>query len=179
MSNRRGVFAPPGDVSEAQLVSLEREAPVNDVEKRIHELFEEQVERSPEAIAVEDPEQSVSYGELNVRANRLAHHLRALGVGPDERVAILLERSVELVIAQLAVLKCGAAYVPIDPTFAGERQVMMMADCAARVAITARSMVLPGTLAAQQVEIDDLDRVEAPAGNLNILSDSETAAYVM
>ena len=87
----------------------------------MHELFEEQVEKTPEAVAVVYEEESVSYGELNRRANRLAHHLRSLGVKPDDRVAICLERGVEMIVALLGVLKAGGAYVPLDPGYPEER----------------------------------------------------------
>ena len=83
----------------------------------------------PDAVALIHEDRRLSYGELNARADRLAHHLRELGVGPGARVAILLERSIELVVAELAVLKRGAAYVPIDPAFPTERQVFMAGDC--------------------------------------------------
>ena len=85
----------------------------------IHELFEEQVARTPEEVAVVFKEEKVSYRELNERANQLAHHLRSLGVGPEARVGILLERSVEMVVALLGVLKAGGAYVPLDPEYPG------------------------------------------------------------
>ena len=78
-------------------------------EKCVHELFEEQVERSPGAVAVVFEEQMLSYGELNRRANRLGHYLRELGVGADERVAICVERGLEMVVAVLGVLKAGGS----------------------------------------------------------------------
>ncbi|WP_235430588.1 condensation domain-containing protein, partial [Xanthomonas sp. MUS 060] len=81
----------------------------------VHELFEAQVARTPSAIAVVQGEVALTYGELNARANRLAHSLRELGVCPDDRVAICMQRSVEMVVAVLAVLKAGGAYVPLDP----------------------------------------------------------------
>jgi amino acid adenylation domain-containing protein len=87
----------------------------------VHELFEAQVERTPDATAVVDDDRSLSYAALNAQANRLAHHLRAVGVVPDSRVAIYLERNLEMVVAVLAVLKAGAAYVPLDPTYPVER----------------------------------------------------------
>jgi amino acid adenylation domain-containing protein len=145
----------------------------------IHQLFEEQAARTPEAVAVVFGDAVLSYGELNRRSNQLTHHLRGMGVGADMRVAILLERSIDLVIAQLAVLKCGAAYAPIDPTFPDERQVLMVADCAARVVITTKSATLPKSLVAPRVDIDDPGRGEAVAGNLNLPSYSEMTAYVM
>ncbi|HLJ89058.1 MAG TPA: amino acid adenylation domain-containing protein, partial [Candidatus Angelobacter sp.] len=90
-------------------------------EKCVHELFEEQVEKLSAAVAVELGGSSLSYRELNVRANQMAHYLRNLGVGPDRLVAICAQRSPELVVAMLAVLKAGGAYVPLDPAYASQR----------------------------------------------------------
>src|SRR5262249_40472517 len=81
----------------------------------VHELFEEQAARTPDAVAVECGDRHLSYAELNTRANRLAHHLRTLGVGPDSRVALCVARSLDMVVGLLAVLKAGGAYVPLDP----------------------------------------------------------------
>src|SRR5262249_38093703 len=86
-------------------------------DRLIHELFEEQVEQRPETVAVVFEGQKLSYRELDRRANQLAHHLRRLGVGPDARVAICMERGLEMVVALLATLKAGGAYVPIDPAY--------------------------------------------------------------
>ena len=97
----------------------------------VHELFEAQVERTPDAVAVVCEGQSLSYRELNTQANRLARHLRERGVQPDSRVALDLERSAELIIAQLAILKCGAVYVPLDENAPVQRKAFMLADCAA------------------------------------------------
>lgn len=94
----------------------------------IHELFEQQVRRTPNAVALVFEGATLSYGQLNARANQLAHHLRALGVKPDSRVAICLERRFEMVIALLAVLKAGGAYVPLDPSYPAERLHHMLAD---------------------------------------------------
>ncbi|HSJ75229.1 MAG TPA: condensation domain-containing protein, partial [Gemmatimonadales bacterium] len=116
-------------------------------EKCVHELFEAQVAQTPDAVAVVFEDEALSYGELNRRANQLAHYLRELGVIPGERVALLLERSIELVVAQLAVLKSGAAYVPIDPTFPEARQAMMVRDSGAAVAITTAGRRLSESLA--------------------------------
>ncbi|WP_194927931.1 AMP-binding protein, partial [Catenulispora pinisilvae] len=84
-------------------------------------LFEEQVRRSPEAVAVAFEGEQVSYAELNVRANRLARALVARGAGPESLVAVALPRSVELVVALLAILKSGAAYLPVDPEYPADR----------------------------------------------------------
>ena len=97
-------------------------------DKCVHELFEEQVRKSPDAVAVVFEKQQLSYAELNRRANQLAHHLRALGVKPDARVAICAERSFEMVVALLAVLKAGGAYVPLDPAYPPERLRFMIED---------------------------------------------------
>ena len=98
----------------------------------IHELFEEQVERTPDAVAVVYEEQSLTYAQLNARASQLAQYLKAARVEVQERVALWLPRSVELLIAQLAVLKCGASYVPLDIELPPARQQFVLQDCAAR-----------------------------------------------
>ncbi|VVP72171.1 Tyrocidine synthase 3 [Pseudomonas fluorescens] len=96
----------------------------------IHELFEAHVARSPEATAVVFEEHTLSYDELNARANRLAHRLMALGVRPEHRIVICVERSPAMVVALIAVLKAGGAYVPFDPENAKERLTFMLADTA-------------------------------------------------
>jgi amino acid adenylation domain-containing protein len=96
----------------------------------IHQLFEEQVASTPAATAVVFQGDSLSYQELNRRANMLAHYLRELGVKPDLRVAICVERSLEMVIALLAVVKAGGAYVPLDPAYPVDRLRFMLEDCA-------------------------------------------------
>ncbi|AOM39864.1 non-ribosomal peptide synthetase [Xenorhabdus hominickii] len=107
----------------------------------IHQLFESQVMHTPDAIALACGEQMLSYSELNRRANRLAHHLIALGVQPDDRVAICLERSTEMVVSLLGVLKAGGAYVPLDPTYPPERLSYMLNDAAPVVLLTQNSLV--------------------------------------
>ena len=89
---------------------------------------EAQVARTPESIALTFNEQTLTYAELNRRANQLAHYLRSLGVGPEVLVGILLERSVELIVGILGVLKAGGAFVPIDPSYPQERIDYMLAD---------------------------------------------------
>ena len=100
-------------------------------DKCVHELFEEQVARTPDAVAVVFEDEELSYAQLNARANRLAHYLRELGVKPDERVAICLERGFEMIVALLGVLKAGGAYVPLDPDYPIERLRLMLQDAAA------------------------------------------------
>ncbi len=109
-------------------------------EKCVHELFEEQVERTPDVVAVAYGEEQVSYAQLNRRANRLAHYLVSLGVKPDDRVAICVERGLEMVIGILAILKAGAAYVPLDPSYPPERLRFMVEDSAPVVLMTQESL---------------------------------------
>ncbi|HEX6292534.1 MAG TPA: condensation domain-containing protein, partial [Herpetosiphonaceae bacterium] len=101
-----------------------------------HELVTAQAERTPDAIAVVYEGAALRYGELNERANRLAHELQALGVGPDTRVGLCMERSPELVIGILGILKAGGAYVPLDPSYPQERLHFMLADAQMPVLLT-------------------------------------------
>ncbi|HEY4588341.1 MAG TPA: amino acid adenylation domain-containing protein, partial [Thermoanaerobaculia bacterium] len=101
----------------------------------LHQLFEAQVTRTPDAEAVACGENRLTYAELNAQANRLAHRLRRLGVGPEDRVGICLRRSERMIVALLAVLKAGGAYVPFDPAYPRERLRMMLDDAAPRVVI--------------------------------------------
>jgi amino acid adenylation domain-containing protein len=105
----------------------------------IHEVIEAQVERTPDAVAIVFAEEHVTYAELNRRANRLAHHLRSLGVGADVRVGICMERSSAMMVAILAILKAGGAYVPFDPAFPAERLRYMLDDSAPSVVLTQSS----------------------------------------
>ena len=102
----------------------------------IHELFEEQVERTPERVAVVSAGQQVTYGELNRRANQLAHYLRGMGVGAESLVGICVERSVEMVVGLLGILKAGGAYVPLDPAYPQERLSYMVADAGVEVVVS-------------------------------------------
>ncbi|HVR98992.1 MAG TPA: amino acid adenylation domain-containing protein, partial [Thermoanaerobaculia bacterium] len=99
-------------------------------------LFERQVRRTPEAPALVFEDQVLSYAGLNLWANRIAHRLRRLGIGPESRVGVLLERSPEMVMAMLGALKAGAAYVPLDPSYPAERLAFMAADSGIEALIT-------------------------------------------
>ena len=102
----------------------------------VHELFEEQVEKTPEAIALVFGDERLTYAELNRRANRLAYFLGQLGVGPEALVGILTERCVEMVVGLLAILKAGGAYVPADPSYPPERLAFMLKDARVSVLLT-------------------------------------------
>ncbi|KAB1082418.1 AMP-binding protein [Neorhizobium galegae] len=114
------------------LEDLNRTAADYPSERCIHELFEQQVRRAPEAVALVHEDEELSYGELNARANRLAHHLIALGVRPDQPVAICLERSPAMVVGLLAILKAGGAYLPLDPAYPSARLRQIVEDAAPR-----------------------------------------------
>ena len=135
----------------------------------IHELFEAQVLRTPTAIALEHAGQQLTYRELNERANRVAHRLRALGVMPDTTVALCVQRSVEMVVGVLAVLKAGGAYVPLDPGYPRERLALMLRDSEPLVLLTDPTS---HAVLSQPLDLPILDIHEephwanAPTGNL-------------
>jgi len=109
----------------------------------LHQEFERQVERTPENIALTFENQHLTYRELNARANQLAHHLRKRGVGPDVLVGLCLERSLEMVVAVLGVLKAGGAYLPLDPAYPPERLSFMLTDGEVKVLITSELLAAP------------------------------------
>jgi amino acid adenylation domain-containing protein len=108
-------------------------------DKCIHQLFEEQVEKNPDAVAVIFEDQQLTYGELNARANQLAHHLRDLGVKPDTLVAICVERSLEMVVGLLGILKAGGAYVPFDTDWPRERKKSLLKTLSVETVITTQT----------------------------------------
>jgi amino acid adenylation domain-containing protein len=122
----------------------------------VHELVAAQAARTPEAAAVRFRGEALGYAELDRRANRLAHHLRALGVGPETRVGVCLERTPELVVALLGVLRAGGAYLPLDPAYPAERLALMLEDAGARVVVTQAELAprLPSGVAAVAVDAD-------------------------
>ena len=104
----------------------------------MYEIFEQHVERMPQAVAVVCMDESLTYGELNRRANQLAHYLRNLGVGPNVVVGISLERSPEMLIALLGVLKAGGAYLPLDSSYPPDRLKLMLEDAQVSVVVDNR-----------------------------------------
>ncbi|HJX28273.1 MAG TPA: amino acid adenylation domain-containing protein, partial [Thermoanaerobaculia bacterium] len=133
----------------------------------IHHLFEAQVGRSPDAVAVVSAETSLTYRELDARADGLAHHLRALRVGPDVLVGLCAERSAEMVVGMLGILKAGGAYVPLDPEYPGERLADLAADSGITVLLVQRHLAdrLPATVARVVLEeVTAPDRLPARSG---------------
>ncbi|HKU74236.1 MAG TPA: amino acid adenylation domain-containing protein [Pyrinomonadaceae bacterium] len=131
------------DDSERQQVLVEwnRTSSTYSPEICIHRLFEAQAERTPERIAVVYEGEQMNYGELNRKANQLAHYLREKGVGPEVFAGIMMERSIEMVIALLGVLKAGGAYVPLDPDYPRERLRFMLADAQPAVLLTQQQLM--------------------------------------
>ncbi|QBG95887.1 amino acid adenylation domain-containing protein [Xanthomonas oryzae] len=135
----------------------------------VHGLFERQVAATPEAVALECDGQRLHYSELNARANQLAHRLLQLGVGPDERVAICVQRSAQLIIGLLAILKAGAAYVPLDPTYPAERLAYLLHDSAPRaVLVHAPTGHALGDVALPVIDIDDAAVTDLPCSNPHV-----------
>jgi amino acid adenylation domain-containing protein len=115
----------------------------------IHQLFEQEVARRPDAVAIRFADEQLTYRQVNERANQIAHRLRKLGVGPEVMVGTLLDRSLDLVVGLLGILKAGGAFVPLDPSYPMERLEFMAADIAAPVMLVQESVVqrlgFPGT----------------------------------
>ncbi|MGN7964339.1 condensation domain-containing protein, partial [Brucella sp. 22210] len=120
------------------LVEWNATAAVYPADKCVHELFEAQAAERPDAVALVYEEATLSYGALNARANRLAHHLISLGVGPDCLVGLCVERGFDMVVGLLAILKAGGAYVPLDPSYPAERLAYMLGDAAPVAVLTHR-----------------------------------------
>ena len=154
-------------------------------DKCIHELFEEQVERTPDALALVFENEHLTYRELNCRANQLAHYLQGLGAGPEVLVGIFMDRSVEMVIGILGILKAGGAYVPLDPIYPKERLAFMLEDMRAPVILTQQGLAadLPPNSAKiiylrapdEKSEVDDARADENPLSGVK----PENLAYVI
>jgi surfactin family lipopeptide synthetase A len=148
----------------------------------LHKLVEAQVERTPDAIAVIYEDQQLSYQELNQKANQLAHHLLAIGIQPEQLVGICVERSLDMLVGLLGILKAGAAYVPIDPSYPRDRIEYMLSDSQAKILITQQSLInqipeysgLTISLDAEQQKL-----AQASALNPQVAIDSNQLAYVI
>lgn len=148
----------------------------------LHQLFEAQVERTPGAVAVVYKGMRLTYRELNVKANRLAHHLRQLGVGPEVLVGLCMERSLDMVVGLLGILKAGGAYVPLDPTYPPERIAFMLSDAQVPVLLTQQRLVIQlATQTAQVVclDSDEAELVQHSGANPLAMATSDNLAYVI
>jgi amino acid adenylation domain-containing protein len=163
------------------LVELNETAAPFSEQKGVHELFEEQVKRAPDAIAVRFGKQELSYRELNVRANKLARYLRALGVGPEVLAGIFTDRSLEMLIGLLAILKAGGAYLPLDPEYPPERIGFMIDDSQVRVVLTQSALLhrLPGTAPTICLDTDSPAFSDESSENLQASAVPDNLAYVI
>ena len=151
-------------------------------ESALHQLIERQVERTPDSVAVEFEAQTLTYRQLNSRANQLAHFLRKQGAGPDVLVGVSLDRSLDMVVALLGVLKAGAAYVPLDPTYPADRLAFMVEDSGLKVLLTQESLLpLWSGSPAQLVALDrDRSAITAePAEDPAVALRPDNLAYVI
>ncbi|MCP3062578.1 non-ribosomal peptide synthase/polyketide synthase [Myxococcus sp. K38C18041901] len=126
-------------------------------EATAHSLFEAQALRTPEAEAIRFEGASLTFAQLDARANQLAHHLRSLGVRPEVPVALCLERSLDLVVSMLAILKAGGAWVPLDPSYPVERLSFILRDCSAPVLLTTEALADELPVSTQQLVLLDSD----------------------
>ncbi len=176
------------ELEQQQLLVDWNDTQSNYPQKCIHQLFEEQVERTPNAVAVvfEDVQTrhvaSLTYHQLNCRANQLAHHLRSLGVGADVLVGLCVERSLEMVVGLLGILKAGGAYVPLDPEYPQERLGFMLEDAQLSVLLTQQHLIerLPKHQA-QLVCLDTEWQSISQLSNSDLVNStsSENLAYVI
>lgn len=149
--------------------------------KTIHQLFEEQVEATPEAVALVLEDQHLTYRELNSRANQLAHHLRRFEVGPGVSVGIYMEHSIEMVLALLGILKAGGAYVPLDPSHPGGRLPFMLKDAEVPIVLTQRRYATDVPADVKAISLDsewnlvELEGIENPSGGAT----AESLAYLI
>jgi amino acid adenylation domain-containing protein len=146
----------------------------------VHQIFEEQVERTPDATAVVSKDQRLTYSQLNRRANQVAHQLRASGVGPDVLVGICLKQSLEMMVGTLGILKAGGAYLPLDPNYPRERLSFLLDDSRVSLLITQQHLAdLPGP----NVEVICFDCqgnfAQQPTANLENIASAENLAYVI
>ncbi len=145
----------------------------------LQEALEQRMEASPDSVAVVFEGEHLSYGELNRRANRLAHRLRSLGIGPEARVGLYLERSLDLVVGVVGILKSGGAYVPLDPSYPNERIRFMLKDSGARVVVTHSALAERlSTADVEQVRLDERWPDESHA-NPPRTATATNLAYVM
>ncbi|HET9225446.1 MAG TPA: amino acid adenylation domain-containing protein, partial [Thermoanaerobaculia bacterium] len=162
----RGLWELPmlGSEERQELLAAGNQTAAEIPRRLMHQLFEDRAAEQPDAVAVSCEGESLTYAELNAQANRLAHHLRGLGVVPESLVAVCLERSPAMLTALLGVLKAGGAYVPLDPTYPADRIAWVLEDSRASVILT---------------DLDRLDLSGESAANPEPLAGPENLAYVI
>ena len=148
---------------------------------RLHELFEAQAARAPQAIAVVHADAALTYGELNAKANQLAHALRDRGVGPDDVVGLCMKRSLEMIVGIFGVLKAGGAYLPLDPAYPRERLAYMVADAGPKLILTQQSLsdLIPAGQAILRLDADWAEISTRSQANPEARALPQNLAYVI
>lgn len=166
----------------AQLLAWNATKRTYEGETRLHRRFEAQVDAAPDRTALEFEGKTMTYGELDRRANQLAHRLRALGVGPEVMVGVFMERSFEMIVGIYGTLKAGGAYVPLDPEYPHERLTFMVADAKPRVVLTQERLAdrLPANASlVLRLDADAAELAQLPATRVTDLGGPRDAAYVI
>jgi len=148
-------------------------------DKTIHEMFEEQVIRTPDNIAIVCGEESMTYSELNAKSNQLARLLRDKGVQPDDIVGIILERSFEMIVGIMGILKSGGAYLPLDPEYPKERIQFMLEDSSAEILLSQSWLGDEVEFGGKRIDIDEAELYEGDISNLIGVNSSNDLAYVI
>lgn len=150
------------------------------MDKTVQELFEQQVEKTPERIAVECGAECLTYQKLNERSNQLARVLRDKGVGSDVVVALIAERSIEMVTAMMAIIKAGGAYLPIDPDYPQERIQYMVEDSGSSIVLTEKPLLKRfADLDADLIDMNDSTLYEGDSSNLKEIGNTQDLAYII
>ncbi|WP_418120883.1 amino acid adenylation domain-containing protein [Variovorax sp. NFACC29] len=170
-----------GEAERAQLAAWSENPRCHEDAQPVHRQIESHARLKPSASALVFGDEALSYGELNARANRLAHRLIASGVGPDVLVGLCVERSVEMMVGILAVLKAGGAYVPLDPEYPADRLSYMVQDSGIELLLTQSHLrsLIPGADSLQVLELDTLDTSAEPASDPQVSLHGEHLAYVI
>src|SRR6267142_3958817 len=171
-----------GPEKQQLLVEWNRTEAPDSSQKRVHQLFEEQAARAPQAVAAVEEDREISYAELNRRANQLAHYLARMSVGPEVRVGICMERGLGMMVGVLGVLKAGGACVPLDQADPSTRRSYMLKDAGATIVLTNERFAQQMAGCADHVV--DLEKAKEEIGrqtgdNLNVNPDAENLAWVI
>lgn len=161
------------------LCSLNKTKTEYKIEKTIHELFEEQVNRTPDNTAVVFKSEKLTYRQLNEKANQIARVLRTKGVKPNTVVGIMVERSIYMITAMMAVLKAGGAYLPIDPSYPKDRIEYIIEDSGTKILITQSSLDISKTFETDRIEIDNFESYKADSSNLVNINNPKDLIYLI
>ncbi len=154
-------------------------AAVYPADKTIHQIFEEQVQKTPDSIALKLNDEMMTYRQLNENANRLARTLRAKGIGPDDVVGLIAERSFEMIISIFGILKAGGAYMPIDPGYPTDRKEYMLNNSSAKALLAKRTCIVDISYDGLIIDLDGASVSESDGSNLSAVNKSSDLAYII